>query len=929
MTPRAPRPLLVVALVLAAGCASRWTTGARKLRHDSSARAAEHDAFVGAAPAPPPTRDDGRLPNTASPRHYTLSLDIDPSRTRFSGSVEIEVDVPQPTWHLVLHGRDLRVSRATARVGQTEMTASMTTRLAHGGVVPEELVLRFPEPLPAGSAVLALTYDAPFAPGLAGLYRVEQDGRSYAYSQFEATDARRAFPCFDEPGFKTPYDVTIAAPRGDIVLTNAPESAREDGPGEKVTHHFRSSPPLPTYLVAFAIGDFDIAEGQREPFPIRVITTKGGGRTGQTALALEAAAALVPRLADYFGAPYPYEKLDLVAVPDFAAGAMENPGLVTFRDVLLLLDATQATTAARRSQAEVIAHELAHQWFGDLVTLEWWDDLWLNEAFATWAESKIVDAWRPSFGATFAQIAGVQRVMDVDALESARAVREPVRSTSEAEEAFDGITYEKGAAILRMLESWLGQDTFRRGVQRYVHEHAWKNARAEDLFQALEYVSTQKVGRMASGFLDRPGVPNVIVSWSCGAVGGTRLDIHASEWRALSDRRGPGAAGGGVDAPSWTIPVCVNSDVEKNKSCFMLGAEPIARDLGAKCPAWLNPNADAAGYYRFLLDASRLRTLARALPGPSQNSDRTLSPIERLALLANAWAAVRQGALAPPPLADLLRSFDLESNRFVVEQIASILYGIDASLVDDADRPAFERYVGARMGGHKNALGWQPAAGVSEEDSRALERRTVLTAMGELANDPGTLDEAERFAVRWLKDPASVPADIAATAVPLASLQAGYARLYELRAAATDATTVERRVLAIRAMGMFQDPAILRSALDLTLTDELKISEVRYLLGSAIGHRSSRPTVFAWEREKWDQLRARLSGASGRSLLVDVAGGLCTAAEVEEATAFFGEATRGMEGVKRRLDQALEQARLCVTLRQSDATPMAKYLSGR
>ncbi|MDP9151402.1 MAG: ERAP1-like C-terminal domain-containing protein, partial [Myxococcota bacterium] len=252
-----------------------------------------------------------------------------------------------------------------------------------------------------------------------------------------------------------------------------------------------------------------------------------------------------------------------------------------------------------------------------------------------------------------------------------------------------------------------------------------------------------------------------------------------------------------------------------------------------------------------------------------------------------------------------------------------------SSLVDDAARPAFQRYVAARMGGHKAALGWQPAAGASEEDDRALERRTVLTAMGELANDPATLDEAERYTVRWLKDPASVPADVAATALPLASLQAGYARLYELRAAATNATAVEGRVLAIRAMGMFSDPAILRSALDLALTDELKISEVRYLLGSAVGHRSSRPVVFAWEKDKWAQLRTRLSGASGRGLLVDVAAGLCTTTEVEEATAFFGEATRGMEGVKRRLDQALEQAGLCVALRQGAAPLMTKYLRGR
>ncbi len=873
---------------------------------------------------------------TATPRHYALSLQINPTQSRFSGAVEIAVDVPQPTRYVLLHGRDVQISRALARVGTGDVAATVTSRLAHGGVVPEELVLMFAEPLPAGPAVLALVYDAPFAPDLAGLYRVEQDGRSYAYSQFEVADARRAFPCFDEPGFKTEYDVTIAAPPDDMVLTNSPEATHEAGPAGLVTHHFRTSRPLPSYLVAFAVGEFDVAEGQKEPFPIRAITTKGSGRAASTALALEAAGALVAKLADYFGVPYPYEKLDLVAVPDFAAGAMENPGLVTFRDRLLLLDAAHASTSARRAQAEVIAHELAHQWFGNLVTLEWWDDLWLNEGFATWAEGKIVDAWRPSFGATFGQLAGMQQVMDIDALQSARAVRGPVRSTSEAEEAFDGITYDKGAAVLRMLESWLGPDTFRRGVQRYVREHAWKNARAEDLFEALEYVSTQKVRQLASGFLDHPGVPDVLVGWTCGGAGGSKLELRESEWRPLGER--PAERPGGIpptNSPerprAWTLPVCLATDLDKNKTCFTLGPEPITRDLGPRCPTWVYPNADAAGYYRFLVDAAKLRALARALPGPLQSTDRTLSPMERLGLVSNAWAAVRQGAIAPSAFSELLRALDPENNRFVLEQITSTLYGMDSALIDDGDRPAFQRYVVARMGGHKAALGWAPASVTSakEDDDRALERRTVLTAMGELAMDQATLDEAEQYAVSWLKDPASVPSDVAAAAVPLASIEAGYARLYELRAAAKNATAIEDRMLAIRSMGMFRDPAILRSSLDLVLTDELKLSEVRYLLGSATRQRASRPVVFSWERDNWPKLRTRFPGGMARGLLVDIAGAPCTAAEVDEARAFFTKATEGMEGVKRRLDQALEAATLCVALREKAAGSMAGYLRGR
>jgi alanyl aminopeptidase len=865
----------------------------------------------------PPARDDGRLPPTATPKRYSLSLRIDPKDARFSGIATIEVDVPEPTSHVVLNSRDIHVSRAVARIDNAEIAAEPTLRLSHGGVVPEELVLTFARPLTASTASIELVYDAPFASDLAGLYRVEEAGQKYAYTQFEVADARRAFPCFDEPSFKTPYDISIAAPRGITALTNSPEMSQEEARDGTVVHHFAMSRPLPSYLVAFAVGDFDVTEWQKEPFPIRAVTTKG--RAGLTGIALEATAALVAKFVDYFALAYPYQKLDLVAVPDFGAGAMENPGLITFRDTLLLVDPRRATTSVRRSQAKVIAHELAHQWLGDLVTMKWWDDIWLNEGFATWAEAKIVDLWKPSFGATLDQIAGVQNVMDTDALKSARAVRGPIHSTSEAEEAFDGITYEKGAAILRMIEGWLGPEVFRRGVQRYLSENAWKNASADDLFKALDYVSTQRVGPLAKGFLDQAGVPDVLVNWTC--VGGSgRVELSESEWRPL-----------GIDGEQrrgWTLPVCVGTDAFKGKSCFTLGRDPIAREVSTGCPAWVYPNVDGAGYYRFLVESSRLLALARGSRG--------LSPIDRLGLVANAWAEVRQGTIGPGTLLDLLHAFDGDSSRYVAEQVASTLRGIDVALVDESVRGPFQQWVAARMAGRKASLGWEDAmptgraseAGdrAQQEEDRAIERRTVLWAMGELASDETTLNEAEHFAEKWLTDATNVKPDTASIALPLASMRAGEARLYQLRSAAAHAKTPEDRVLAIHAMGTFDDPALLRKALDLTLTDELKLSELGYLFGSAVSHRVAWPVLYAWEKENWDKLRARLPGSLGRAALVQVAGTMCTSAERDDARDFFTAATQGVEGVKRQLDEALESAGLCIALREHSAGEVTKYL---
>ncbi|HSY24775.1 MAG TPA: M1 family metallopeptidase [Polyangiaceae bacterium] len=874
-------------------------------------------------PSPPSPRDDGRLPNTAVPQGYSLKLTVDPHKPRFSGVTTIAIDVPAPTQYVVLHGRGLHVTRAVAQpanatttatggpetsAGAAKFTATATTRMAHGGVEPDELVLAFDQALPAGHADLEITYDAAFAPDLAGLYRVTEDGRDYAFTQFESTDARRAFPCFDEPGFKTRYDVTLITPRGMTALANTAEAKAQDVAGGLVAHTFQTTVPLPSYLLAFAVGEFDIVSGQTSPVPIRVVTTKGRGELGKAAL--EVTSALLARLTDYFGIDYPYPKLDLVAVPDFDAGAMENPGLITFRDTFLLLDPRRTTTAARRGQAEVIAHELAHQWFGDLVTIKWWNDIWLNEGFATWAEGKAVDLWRPAFGATMEQVAGLEHVMDADALASARAVRQPVRSTGEAMEAFDEITYEKGAAVLRMLEGWLGADMFQRGIHRYLRENAWKTASADDLFKALEYVSTQKIGELARGFLEQSGVPEVSLGWTCKADG-AKLELRESEWKPLGEP--PSAV-----PREWTLPVCLTGEGSKTKSCFTLGQEPIVRALGPTCPQWVYPNAELAGYYRFVLDRPKLLALARAA--------HSLDATDRLGLLTNAWAAVREGTLAPGVLLDMLPTFDSETDRYVQGQVIDILRSMDHALVADEARPAFRRFVVARLSAQKRALGWESESPRAEDDEHKLERSRVLSALGDLAGDETTLDEADTFATRWLSDPTSVSNDVAAIAVPLASIRQGAARLVELRAAARSAKLPQDRVLAIRSMGMFDDPVVLRAAFDLTLTGEIKLSELNYVLGPAAGRRAGRATLYAWEKDNWAELRKRFPGSLTRGL-VSAASSACGAAERDDAKAFFTNAMKDVEGAQRPLDEAIERADLCTALRDHGAADVTAWLA--
>jgi aminopeptidase N len=848
------------------------------------------------------------------PVRYAVALDVDPREARFRGQVTIEVDLQEATSHIVMHGRDLHVTRAVVKAGGQEQNAQVTARAPYGGTRPEELVLALPEKLPPGRATLEITYDAPFANDLAGIYRVQDGGRWYAFSQFEAMDARRAFPCFDEPGFKTPWDVRITVPRGMIAVSNAPERARDAASPEKTTFSFATTPPTPSYLIALAVGDLEVRPASGASLPLRLITTKG--KSGLGTLALQTTDALVQRLGAYFDAKYPYDKLDIVAVPDFSAGAMENPGLITFREEYLLLDAERASTAQKRAQATVVAHELSHQWFGDLVTMEWWDDLWLNEGFATWMEGKVVDQYNSSYGTRLESIADAQRVMDTDALHSSRAVREPVRNAGEASGSFDGIAYKKGAAVLRMLERWLGESVFRKGVRDYIKKHAWKNVKADDLLKELDRASGIEVAKVAATFLERPGVPSLFVNVDCSK--GTALELYQMPWRPLGAVTAGQSEGPAKPEAPWMVPVCMVVEGHNGKVCATVGRDRSTQRLESRCPSYVYPNADEAGYFRYALGERQLASLTRNLG--------KLDTENRIGLVANLWAQTRAGQVAPDVLLGTLPLLDRETNRYVVEQVIATLQGMSDALVDDPARTAFRQYVAARLSGQKRTLGWEPDGAKPETDEQALLRRSVLFAMGELAEDDATLREADRYARAWLKDPASVRGEIAQIALELSSRRAGEERLEALRAAAKGAKTQADRVLALRAMGGFDDPVVLRKALDLLLTPELKLSEHLHILRAAGAHRASRKVVYGWVKEHWDLLRTKLPGDRARGL-VSTSAGLCTRADVEDARAFFPAHTAGLEGVKRPLDQALEAAGLCLALREHGSLAVTRYLS--
>jgi len=860
-------------------------------------------------PAPPP-RVDGRLPGGVVPTSYRLDLTIDPREDAFLGHARIAVVIERPTRAIVLHGRGLRVQLASLEQGGQKLWTRPRSRLSAGAREPEELVLPFDRELAAGPAQIDFEYAADFGKNLGGLYRVEEAGGAYAFSKFEPTDARRAFPCFDEPGYKVPFELAVSVPAGLDAFSNMPLAKRtEQLESGLVTYEFQRSPPLPTYLVALAVGAFEVREASGSKVPLRLIAVRGRAELGK--LALETAPAQLEFLARYFGQPFPYPKLDLLAVPNFASGAMENAGLITFREELLLLDERRASTSARRAMAGVMAHELSHQWFGDLVTMAWWDDLWLNEAFATWMAPKVVDALMPELGAGRELLGRRLAVMSNDALSTARKIRQPVRSTSDALEAFDPITYVKGASVLGMVEHWLGEPVFQSGVGAYLARHAWKNATSQDLFAALEAASQKSVAPVFNAFVEQTGVPLISARPSCER--GASVTLQQSEYRLLGSPPGNGK--------SWRLPVCVASSRGKARStdCTLLERESGELALGPVCPRWTFANADAAGYYRMALASSELGA-------QSKLAAKNLSEVERAALVGDAWALVQSGGLGVEVYLESLRHFRSEPSAVVWEQIAASLFRIERTLVSDPERAAFGRRIVELVGPKARELGWQVPPGESAE--RRMLRRTCLTLLGQLSDDPWAAAGARAQAERWLDPAQDVDADVAAAALPIRGKRADQAWFDALRAALTSAATPERRLQALSGLTSLEDAARIEQVLNFTLDGTLKLQDTRYVFGPLFERRAARGIAHAWLVAHFDELARKLPGALlGRALAA--LGQLCDEKQVAAAEAFFRPKLSAVEGAEKHLNQALENGRQCVALAAYQGPRLLRWLEPR
>jgi len=864
----------------------------------------------------------GKLPADVAPLHYALHLTVDPRRDRFDGEARIRVRLAKASDHVWLHAQqmNIRAARVTDAAGATSDAKAVAH--ADGGV----LEVRFAHRLAAQEIELAFDYDAPFNGQLEGVYKVKVGDDAYAVTQMEPVSARLAFPGFDEPRFKVPFDLALTVPVQDVAVANTRPLREEKSTDAKwKTFTYATTPPLPTYLVAFAVGPWDVAEAapippnavRKSALPLRAIGPRGS--KDKLAWALEVAPAIVKFYEDYTAQPYPFDKLDLLGAPDFSAGAMENAGLIIYRDAYLLTDAHSAADHYR-SVFNIEAHEIAHQWYGDLVTVPWWDDIWLNEAYATWGQAKATSALRPEYHADLESLEARLYAMANDSLLSTRKIRQPILGRGDIETAFDSITYQKGAAVLAMFERWVGEDTFRKGMREYLASHAFGSGSSDDLIASLTQASG-KGDAFAKGmrsFLDQPGVPLVRSELACNA-GKATLKLAQSRYLPY-----------GVlskDAPRWGVPVCARfgRGGASDTQCFLLERPEQQFDVAGSCPDWYLPNADARGYYRFDLaadDLGRLGAAAAKLSAPEQlvYADAVDSGFRR--------GSVSAGALldAMPPLAGA-----------DMPQVATALLGryewIREHLADAATRPALDAWVTRLYAPRLVRLGWHRKDGEPGTDTALRTRIAEFLAM--VVRDPATRAElAKQGRAALALDGGGKPdltradADLLVTALKV-TVQDGGEPAFDAAQAAfeADRDTTERYAL-LGALGATRDPALGARARDYGLSAAVQIGEMGRLYEAQADEPENRAALWQWLTQHFDAYRKRLPPFAQAWLPKTFSPGRCSVADADEMSAFLAPRAKDLIGGDRGLGQALEGIRQCGALREHvDRKALAEWVA--
>lgn len=847
-------------------------------------------------PLPPSA---GRLSKAVAPRSYDLKLALDPENAEFTGKVKISVNFKKPAPSLVLHALDLTFTRIMVDGRSVDVSRAVVDPKAETVTIPLDKPLM-------GNVPVEIEYSGKMNELMRGLYKSRgKNGakdEAWSFTHLEPTHARRVLPSFDEPAFKASFKLTMDVPAGLTPISNMPKESETITGGRK-TVVFQETPKMSSYLLAVFAARLDART--RKVGKTILTVWAAPDQIDQADFALDAGVNALKYLNKYFGIAYMLPKLDMVAAPDFASGAMENWGAILYRDTSLLIDPKLSSDAAKHRVAEVVSHEIVHQWFGDLVTMGWWNDLWLNEAFATWVAYKIVDSWKPAWKVWDEFDQGKRSPLSIDALPGTRPVRSDAATPAEIQAQFDPMSYQKGGALLRMIEAYVGEAAFRKGIQAYMKKYQYKNAEASDLARELERASGKPVKKMMDSWLSQGGVPFVGV-----AASGRTLTLSQERFSAFN-----------LESDTlWSIPVVIRYKLKGEKKTrtvkVLLDKATKTVTLPGKGEiAWLYPNAGETGYYRFGLDSElHVSALSRRAE---------LSSVERAGLLNNFWAQVRAGDRTVASFLDALSAFKGDKSRLITEDAAAYLKTIRQELArTEAERDALGRFAVDFFGPRLKKLGWDKKKGESQETT--LTRPTVLNALALLAPKSLGREEVSARLAKYLADPSSIDSSVAPMILTAAARRNDPALFAAFRARLAAPKTPEQKSLMLRALAEFNEPALLDQYLAMTLSSEIRAQDAWMPYAWLLANPATRERTWAFVKANWKALSAKV-GPRGGTRVVGAAGGLVSAAWKDEVAAFFRAPENEIEMARKTLDQALESIELGLRFKLSQSASFAEW----
>ena len=845
-----------------------------------------------------PASDAVVLPETARPSKYRIKLQPDLKNFTFDGEQSVDLLILEATSTIVLNSIDLEISNTTLHANGTTLTSKSVTIDKDA----ETATLEFGETIQPGDARLEMVFTGGLNDKLMGFYRSEytsQDGetRYLATTQFEPTDARRAFPCWDEPAKKATFEVTLVFSDEYQAVSNTPVVEEAvPGPGLKSVR-FAETPIMSTYLLVFIVGNLtSIEERAAGGTTVGVWTTPG--KEDQASFALDTSVKLLSYFNEYFGIPYPLPKLDHIAIPDFAAGAMENWGAVTYRETALLVDPDNSSAGTRQRVAEVIAHEMAHMWFGDLVTMEWWDDLWLNESFASWMGNKAVDWLFPEWE-MWTQFVNMDtnRALSLDGLKNSHPIEQAVKNPAEVSQLFDAISYSKGASVIRMLENFLGEESFRKGLNRYLSSHMYDNARTEDLWSALETESGQPVTAIMDSWVKQMGYP--VLQVESDRTGG-QTTLSVTQERFVYDRLlGDTGPDSDSDNEVWRVPVSASQGREESTVTVMDGRQTQI-DVPGSSDGWVKLNPLQTGFFRVNYSTEDWQRLVPAIESLE------LHATDRLGVQNDAYALSRAGLLPVTQFLSLAQAYKNEDDASVWSDLASNLRDIEQLISDEAIHPAYQGFAREIFGPAARKIGWEPKPGEGHLD--ALLRSTVLSQAGSYHDPDVTAQASERFQ-KYLQDRETLAPNLRGVVFALAAQSGGkdvYDQIWGLEG---ETDLAEEKIRLLMSLTRFQRPELLNSTLADSLSAKVRSQDSITLVAGVAANPKGRDLAWEFVKDNWAEFDRRYGGGGfGLMRLVSICSHFNSQEKADEVDSFFAE--HPAPAAERTIRQALERVRL-------------------